>query len=69
MIIQDQEVTGEFNTKIIHIPAKRSFYILRPAKDDLGLKVSGISNVLCGYGKAYTGETCRPIETRCKEYE
>jgi hypothetical protein len=31
---------GKFNTKKVHFPAKKNSHILRPLKDDLGLKVS-----------------------------
>jgi predicted GIY-YIG superfamily endonuclease len=42
--------------------------MLRPIKDKLGLKVTGIYCVLCECGKVYVGQTGKTIETRCKKH-
>jgi hypothetical protein len=44
---------GKFNIKAVHIPCKKSFDVLRLAEDDLGLKVSGVCNILCECGNVY----------------
>jgi hypothetical protein len=42
--------------------------MLRPIKDDLGLKVPGVYEIPCECGKIYVGQTGRSIEARCKEH-
>jgi hypothetical protein len=60
---------AKLNTRAVHILAKKSSHMLRPVKDDLGLKVSGVVyNIACKCGKVYIGQTGRSIETRCKEH-
>jgi hypothetical protein len=48
--------------------AKKSSHMLRPVRDDLGLKVSEVYSIPCECGKVYIGQTVRSIETRCKEH-
>lgn len=43
-------------------------HMLRPVKDDLGLKVPGIYSIPCKHGKMYIGQTGQFTETRCKEH-
>jgi hypothetical protein len=42
--------------------------MLRPIKDDLGLKVSGVYQIPHECGKVYISQTGRSIEARCKEH-
>jgi hypothetical protein len=42
--------------------------MLRPAKNDLGLKVPGMYEILCECGKVYVEQTGRFTEARHKEY-
>jgi hypothetical protein len=42
--------------------------MLRPVKDDLGLKVHGVYQILCECGRVYVGQTGRSIEARYKEH-
>jgi hypothetical protein len=48
---------GKFNIKTVPIPAKKSFHMLRPAKDDLGLGGLGIYSIPCKCGKVYIVQT------------
>jgi hypothetical protein len=47
--------------KTIHIPIKKTSSTLRPIKDDLCLKTSGVYCVSCECGKVYVGQTSRTI--------
>jgi hypothetical protein len=58
---------GKFNIKTVYIPAKKSSHILKPMKDNWGLKVSGVYSISCKCGKVYIGQTGQSIETRCNE--
>jgi hypothetical protein len=42
--------------------------MIRPVKDDLGLKVPGMYRIPCECGREYVGQTGRSIEARCKEH-
>jgi hypothetical protein len=42
--------------------------MLRPVKDDPGLKIPGVYGIPCECGKTYIGQTNRTIETRRKEH-
>jgi hypothetical protein len=42
--------------------------MLRPVKDDLGLKVLGVYRIPCECGDVYVGQTGRSMEARCKEH-
>jgi hypothetical protein len=42
--------------------------MLRPVKDDLGLKVPGVYRIPCECGDVYVGQTGRSVEARCKEH-
>jgi hypothetical protein len=42
--------------------------MLRTAKDDLGLKVPGMNQILYESSKVYIGQTGRSTEARCKEH-
>jgi hypothetical protein len=53
--------------RTIYIPVRKNIHILRPVKDKLGLKVTGIYCLPCAGGKVYMGQTGRTILTRCKE--
>jgi hypothetical protein len=33
---------AEYNIKTVHIPRKKNTHMLRPVKDDLGIKVPGV---------------------------
>jgi hypothetical protein len=52
--------------KTIRVPRK-NMHMLRPVKDDLDLKVSGVYRIPCECGEVYVGQTGRSIEARCKE--
>jgi 23S rRNA pseudoU1915 N3-methylase RlmH len=45
---------AKFNIKTVHILAKSSQHLLRPIKDDLGLKVSGDYGITYECGKMYS---------------
>jgi hypothetical protein len=42
--------------------------MIRPVKDDLGLKVPGVYRIPCECGKVYVVQTGRSVEARCKEH-
>jgi len=52
--------------KTIHIPMKNSSSTLRPIKDDLGLKTSGVFWIPCECGKMYVGQTASPLKSEVK---
>jgi hypothetical protein len=54
--------------RTIHVPAKKTCHMLRPVKDDPGLKLLGVYGIPCECGKTYIGQTNRTIETRRKEH-
>ena len=49
-------------------PAKIS-QLLRPVKDDLGLRTPGIYKIPCECGKVYIGQTGRTVQDRIKEHQ
>jgi hypothetical protein len=49
-------LVAKYNIKTVHIPQKKNIHMLRPVKDDLGLKVPGVYRIPCECGK------------RCKEH-
>jgi hypothetical protein len=42
--------------------------MLRPVKDDVGLKVPGVYRIPSECGEVYVAQTGRSIEARCKEH-
>jgi hypothetical protein len=54
--------------KTIHIPMKKTSNTLRPIKDDLCLKTSGVYCISCECGKVYVGQTSRTIYIRCQKH-
>jgi hypothetical protein len=59
---------AKHNIRTIHIPKKKNIHMLRPVKDDLGLKVPGVYRIPCECGEVYVGQTGRSVEARCKEH-
>jgi hypothetical protein len=59
---------AKHNIRTIHIPIKKNIHMLRPVKDDLGLKVRGVYRIPCECGEVYVEQTGRPVEARCKEH-
>jgi hypothetical protein len=57
----------KFNIQTVHIPAK-NIHLLRPVKDKLGLRTTGIYRIPCECGKVYVGQTGQTIEARLKEH-
>jgi len=45
---------------------KNTSSTLRPIKDDLGLKTSGVYCIQCECGKVYVGQTARPLKSDVK---
>jgi hypothetical protein len=46
------------------MPIKKKRQLLRTAKDNLGLKISGVYRIPCERGKVYISQTGRSIEAR-----
>lgn len=59
----------KFNIKAVKFPAENSSCMLRPAKVDLQLKVSGVHDIPCECGKVYAEQTDQTIETRCNKHD
>jgi 2,3-bisphosphoglycerate-independent phosphoglycerate mutase len=59
---------SKYDIRTIHVPAKKTCHMLRPVKDDPGLKIPGVYGIPCECGKTYIGQTKRTIETRRKEH-
>ena len=54
--------------KAVHIPAKKTINMLRPVKDNLGLRTCGIYCIPCKCSKVYVGQTSSTIEIRRQEH-
>jgi hypothetical protein len=61
-------ILTKYNIKTIHVPRKKNIHMLRPVKDDLGLKVPVVYRIPCECGEIYVGQTGGSIEARCKEH-
>ncbi|KAJ4451394.1 hypothetical protein ANN_02856 [Periplaneta americana] len=55
--------------KTIHKPPTKIQNLLRPVKDDLGLRTPGVYKIPCECGKCYIGQTGRTIIESCKEHQ
>jgi len=58
---------AKHNITTIQILAKKTINTLRPIKDDLGLRTSGMYCFPCECGEVYGGQTSRMIEIRCQK--
>jgi len=56
------------NTKCVVLPPRKISSLLRPSKNDLGLRNPGIYSISCECGQLYIGQTGSSIETRIKEH-
>jgi len=56
------------NIKCVVLPPRKISNLLRPAKDDLGLRTPGIYSIPCECGQLYIGQTDGSIQTRIKEH-
>jgi hypothetical protein len=63
-----RRLLNKYNIKTVHIPAIKDMHLLRPTKDNLGLRVAGIYCIPCECSKAYIGQAGRTIEARRKEH-
>jgi hypothetical protein len=59
---------SKYNIQTVHIPAK-NIHLLRPVKDKLGLKATGIYCIPCECSKVYVGQTGRTIKARLKQHK
>jgi hypothetical protein len=59
---------AKYNISMVHIPKRKNIYMLRPVKDDLGLKVPGMYWIPCECSRVYIGQTGRSTEARHKEH-
>ncbi|KAJ4435750.1 hypothetical protein ANN_18368 [Periplaneta americana] len=55
--------------KTIHKPPTKIQNLLRPVKDDLGLRTPGVYKIPCECGKCYIGQMGCTIMERCKEHQ
>jgi hypothetical protein len=58
----------KYDIRTINVPAKKTCHMLRPVKDDPGLKIPGVYGIPYECGKTYIGQTKRTIEKRRKEH-
>lgn len=61
-------ILRKFDIKTIHLPPPKIKQLIRPVKDNLGLKTAGVYRIPCECGKQYIGHTGRTVEVRCKEH-
>jgi hypothetical protein len=54
---------SNYDIRTIHVPAKKTCHMLRPVKDDAGLKIPGVYGIPCECGKTYIGQRKRTIKT------
>jgi hypothetical protein len=59
---------AKYNIKTIHVPRNKNIHMLRPLKDDLGLKVPDMYRIPCECSEVYVGRTGSSTEARCKEH-
>jgi hypothetical protein len=60
---------AQHNTKTIYLPPPKTCSILRPVKDSLDLKASGVYKIPCKCGAIYISVTGCTIEECTKEPE
>jgi hypothetical protein len=63
------KVLSKHNIKTVSLPPRKLSSFLRPVKDHLALKMSGVYSTPCECEKVYIRQTCRSIETRVKEHQ
>jgi hypothetical protein len=60
---------AQHKIKTVHIPAKKTTNMLRPVKDNVGLKTCGVYCIPCECGQVYVGQTSRTTEISRQEHE
>jgi hypothetical protein len=56
------------NIKSVGLPPRKISSLLRPVKDNLGLRTPGVYSIPCECGQVYIGQTGRTIDTRIKQH-
>ena len=59
---------AKHNIKCFCQPLRKLSTLLRPVKDDLGLKILRVYSLACECCQVYIGQTGRSVETRIKEH-
>jgi hypothetical protein len=59
-------VLSRHNIKSVGLPRRKICSFLRPVKDKLGLRTSGVYRIPCECGMVYIGQTGRSVDTRLK---
>ena len=60
---------SKYDIKAVFRPPAKISQLLRPVKDDLGLRTPGIYKIPCECGKVYIGQTGRTVQDRIKEHQ
>ena len=62
-------ILKKHNIKTVHLPPKKIKQMLRPVKDEQGLKTAGVYEIPCECGQVYIGQTGRTVNERISEHE
>ena len=57
------------NIRTVHLPPKKIKQMLRPVKDEQGLKTPGVYEIPCECGQIYIGQTGCTVSERISEHE
>jgi hypothetical protein len=62
-------VLARHNINSVGLPHMKLSSLLRPVKDHLGLRTSGVYTISCECGRFYIGQTGRSVDIRLKEHQ
>jgi len=62
------KILAKHNIKCVDLPLRLISSLLRPVKDDVGLRTPGVYSITRECGQVYIGQTGRSIATRIKEH-
>jgi hypothetical protein len=62
-------VLGRHSIKSVGLPHMKLSSLLRPVKDNLGLRTPRVYRIPCECGRVYIGQTSRSVDIRIKEHQ
>jgi hypothetical protein len=62
-------VLARYNIKSVGLPHMKLSSLLRPVKDHLGLRISGVYRIPCECGRVYIAQMGRSVDIRLKEHQ
>jgi hypothetical protein len=62
-------VVARHNIRSVGLPQMKLSSLLRPVKDHHGLRTPGVYRIPCECGRAYVGQTGRPVDIRLEEQQ